>query len=168
MTDLRVEILGGSLVLSRTACPTRTAVVRHLAAAIAQPAGVLEGVSVRMPMDQDDFVTPDLVVLAPGGDAPRDRMVRTQDVGLAVEVVAREEKAREFGRKTDWYAVACVRALLVVDPRYGTWALHTGPDGVCYRGMRSGCFGDSVPLPGPQQRLVDTAALPVYRRVSEA
>ncbi|MDQ1009877.1 hypothetical protein QFZ82_004362 [Streptomyces sp. V4I23] len=124
--------------------------------------------AVRMPMDQADFVSPDLVVRAPGSDPPMDGMVRTQDVELAVEVVPREEKTREFGRKSDWYAVAGVRALLVVDPRQGTWALHTSPDGVGYRRTRSGCFGDSIRLPGPPARLVDTAALPVYRGVSEA
>lgn len=168
MTDLRVEIIAGSLVLSRTDCPTRVEAVRHLASRIGHQTAT-EGVSVRMPMDQDDFVTPDLVVLAPRSDPPRDRMVRTQDVELAVEVVPRQEKTREFGRKADWYAAARVRALLVVDPRYGTWALHTGLDGVGYRRMRSGCFGDSIPLPGPSvTHLLDTAALPVYRRVSEA
>ncbi|UYQ63043.1 Uma2 family endonuclease [Streptomyces peucetius] len=155
-TDLRVEVLAGSLVLSRTDCTTRAAVVKHLAAAIARHATVVEGPSVRMPMDVDDLVVPDLVavVAAPSGGGP----VRTQDIELAVEVVPRQEKGREFGHKADWYAVACVRALLVVDPRYGTWALHTEPDRARYRKLRSGCFGDTVPTP----YVVETAALPVY------
>ncbi|MGW0703719.1 Uma2 family endonuclease [Streptomyces sp. NPDC002867] len=158
MTDLRVEILAGSLVLSRADCATRTAAVRHLAAGIAPGAAVLEGVSLRMPRDQDDFVSPDLVVPAPGSDPPMDGMVRTQDV----EVVPREEKTREFGRKSDWYAVAGVRALLVVDPRHGTWALHTSPSNGSYQDTLPGTYGEEIPLPDPLALSVATGELPLY------
>lgn len=159
-TDLRVEVLAGSLVLSRTDCTTRAAAVGHLAAAIERHATVVEGPSVRMPMDVDDFVVPDLVavVAAPSGGGP----VRTQDIELAVEVVPRQEKGREFGHKADWYAVACVRALLVVDPRYGTWALHTQPDGTSYRHTLPGKYGEDIPLPEPLALSLVTAEFPVY------
>jgi hypothetical protein len=158
-TDLRVEIVAGSLVLSRTDCATRAAVVRHLATGIAPHATVVEAPSVRMPMDADDFVVPDLVVLQ---TVRADGTVRTRDVALAVEVVPRQEKAREFGRKSDWYAVAYVRALLVVDPRHGTWALHAAPDGARYRHTLSGAYGEAVPFPEPPAFDLATGALPLY------
>jgi hypothetical protein len=112
-------------------------------------------------MDRDDFTVPDVVALADGVDAAG-RTVRTQDVALAVEVVPRQEKAREPGGKPDWYAVAYVRALLVVDPRHGTWALHTAPDGARYRHTLPGTYGEAVPLPEPTAYDLATGALPVY------
>jgi hypothetical protein len=166
-TDLRVEILAGSLVLSRTDCATRAAVVRHLVTGIAPYATVVEAPSVRMPMDRDDFTVPDVVALADGVDAVG-RTVRTQDVALAVEVVPRQEKARELGGKPDWYAVAYVRALLVVDPRHGTWALHTAPDGARYRHTMPGTYGEAVPLPEPTAYGLATGALPVYGEAGRA
>ncbi|MFF3289457.1 Uma2 family endonuclease [Streptomyces sp. NPDC003023] len=159
MTDLRVEILAGSLVLSRTDCATRAAVVRCLAAGIGQHATVVAAPSVRMPMDADDFVVPDLVAVAVPVDAA---MVRTQDIELAVEVVPRQEKGREFGRKADWYAAAHVRALLVVDPRHGTWALHTEPDGTVYAYVLRGGYGEGIPWPEPSALAPATGELPVY------
>lgn len=166
-TDLRVEILAGSLVLSRTDCATRAAVVRHLVTGIAPYVTVVEAPCVRMPMDRDDFAVPDVVALADGVDAAG-RTVRTQDVALAVEVVPRQEKARELGGKRDWYAVAYVRALLVVDPRRGTWALHTAPDGARYRHTLSGTYGEAVPLSGPPVFDLATEALPVYGEAGRA
>ncbi|MEW2633845.1 Uma2 family endonuclease [Streptomyces sp. NPDC048389] len=160
-TDLRVEILAGSLVLSRTDCRTRAAVARDLADRIAQHATVVEAPSVRIPMDPDDFAVPDLAVLVDGVET-RERTIRTQDIALAVEIVPRQEKSREFGRKSDWYAVAHVRALLVVDPRHGTWALHTAPDGARYRRTRPGTYGEAVPLPEPSALDLVTGALAVY------
>lgn len=159
-TDLRVEILAGSLVLSRTDCTTRAAVVGRLAGGIARHATVVEGPTVRMPVDADDFVVPDLVAVAaaPSGGGP----VRTQDVELAVEVVPRQEKGRGFGHKADWYAVAGVRALLVVDPRHGTWALHTQPDATGYRRTLPGEYGEGIPLPEPVALSLATGELPLY------
>ncbi|MFH8928910.1 Uma2 family endonuclease [Streptomyces pristinaespiralis] len=160
-TDLRVEILAGSLVLSRTDCPTRAVVVRQLAAGIEEHMTVVEAPSVRMPMDPDDFVVPDLAAIA-GVTDPADRTVQTKDVQLAVEVVPRQWKGPGGHHKEDWYAVACVRALLIVDPRDGTWRLCRRPRDGRYREVRSGAYGDEVALPVPLSFLLTTRRLPRY------
>ncbi|GAA4777682.1 hypothetical protein GCM10023329_28430 [Streptomyces sanyensis] len=181
LTPLRAEVLGGSLVLSRTDCATRTAAVRLLAdglraaldaAVLVGPApegGLLVGraLPVAMPFDPDDFAVPDLVVRAAAGPCaaaaePGGGLLGVRDVLLAVEVVPRQEKAGEPGHRMDWYAVACVPALLVVDPRYGTWALHTGPDRAGYRETLAGRFGEEVPLPAPPGGVLATDGVPRY------
>ncbi|MBT2364914.1 Uma2 family endonuclease [Streptomyces sp. ISL-10] len=148
-TGLRVEVLGGSLVLSRTDCATRAEVVRRLAATLPAECGV----PVAMPMDPDDFAVPDLVVRREGGGP---------EIALVVEVVARQEKAREMVQKNDWYAVACVSALLVVDPRHGTWMLGTRPRDGRYGETRAGRYGQDIPLPAPLSRSLSTSGLPRY------
>ncbi|MCQ6554046.1 Uma2 family endonuclease [Streptomyces sp. C10-9-1] len=182
LTPLRAEVLGGSLVLSRTDCATRTAAVRLLAdglgaaldaAVLGGPApegGLLVGraLPVAMPFDPDDFAVPDLVVRAAARSCaavaaePGGGLLDVRDVLLAVEVVPRQEKAGEPGHRMDWYAVACVPALLVVDPRYGTWALHTGPDRTGYRETLAGRFGEEVPLPAPPGGVLATGGVPRY------
>ncbi|MFS8199171.1 Uma2 family endonuclease [Streptomyces sp. CWNU-52B] len=85
-----------------------------------------------------------------------------RDVELAVEVISPSEKSRGIRDKADWYAVAGVVALLVVDPRKGTWALHTHPGGGAYQDVLPGKFGESVPLPPPLGFEVDTDRFPLY------
>ncbi|MFJ2212956.1 Uma2 family endonuclease [Streptomyces sp. NPDC101062] len=80
----------------------------------------------------------------------------------AVEVISRSEKARGITRKNDWYAVAGVAVLLVIDPRHGTWALHTGPRDGAYQDMVRGKYGEEIPLPAPFSLDLTTDDLPVY------
>jgi hypothetical protein len=62
-----------------------------------------------------------------------DWLADPHDVVLAAEVIPQSEKARDISQKNDWYAVAGVKVLLVIDPRHGTWALHTEPRGGGYQ-----------------------------------
>jgi hypothetical protein len=128
----------------------------------AHQAPAAEGVSVAMPMDADDFVVPDLTVGPPQSIRSGGRTLGAQYVELAVEVVPRSEKARELGQKADWYAVACVRALLVVDPRNGTWTVRNDPRDGYYRQTRSGRYGQEIPLPRPLGFSLESARLPLY------
>ncbi|MGW7285346.1 Uma2 family endonuclease [Streptomyces sp. NPDC054847] len=113
-----------------------------------------------MPMDLDDFVRPDLVVLAPGTHGSP--VVSTQGLLLTVEVVSRQEKGRGAAHKEDRYAVACVRAALIVDSRDGTWRLCRRPRDGRYREVRSGAYGDEVALPAPLSFPLTTRRLPRY------
>lgn len=81
---------------------------------------------------------------------------------LAVEVVSPAEKSRDIRDQADWYAVARVPVLLVVDPRKGTWVLHTHPDNGAYRHVLPGKFGESVRLPEPLGIEIVTDGFPVY------
>ncbi|MER6614722.1 Uma2 family endonuclease [Streptomyces xantholiticus] len=167
-TTLRVEILGGSLVLSRTDCATRAEVVRRLTDDITphlamSPLAVEEAVPIAMPQDPDDYAIPDLAVRTGGTDRGHHGPVRPEGVHLVVEVVPRTAVTPELARKRDWYAIAGVRALLFVDPRHGTWALHgdPGPPG-SYRHAVTGKFGVDVRLPEPLDFPVATGGLPEY------
>lgn len=165
-TGLRVQVLGGKLVMSPTPRGKHAGVIRGLRLEI-EPAlpdgsGAYEVSSVMMPDDRDDYATPDLVVLPESWEMDDDWLADPLDVALAVEVVSQSEKSREIRDKADWYAVAGVAVLLVVDPRKGTWALHTRPDNGAYREVLPGKFGEPVPLPAPLGFEVATDGFPVY------
>ncbi|MEU1278767.1 Uma2 family endonuclease [Streptomyces sp. NPDC005805] len=168
VSGLRVGVIGGSMVLTRTDCPTRSETARLLAEELADgpPAGapvVERAVPMAMPFDADDFAVPDLVLRTSGGRPPvPGRMLSTHEVALAVEVVPRQEKAPEPTQRPAWYAVACVPALLVVDPRYGTWAVHSRPEHGRYRVRRQGAYGEDVVLPEQLRGPVGTARLPLH------
>jgi Uma2 family endonuclease len=165
-TGLRVQILGGSLVMSPTPRGKHAGVIRRLRAQL-EPAlpgdlAVYEVSSVAMPDDPDDYATPDLIVLPDAWDDDDNWLADPADVGLAVEVISQSEKARDIAQKNDWYAVAGVAVLLVIDPRHGTWALHTRPRSGGYQDTRRGKNGDEIPLPVPFSSNLTTDDLPVY------
>lgn len=118
--------------------------------------------SIALPEDADDYVTPDLVVLPTEWAEDDDWLAAPEDAALAVEVISPSEKSREIRDKADWYAVARVPVLLVVDPRHGIWALHTHPDNGSYRDVLPGKFGESVRLPDPLGIEIGTGGFPVY------
>ncbi|MFI2373341.1 Uma2 family endonuclease [Streptomyces sp. NPDC018833] len=165
-TGLRVQIVGGSLVMSPTPRGKHAGVIRRLRRQIDTAAperlAAYEVSSIAMPGDLDDYVTPDLVVLPQDWDDDDDWLADPHDVELAVEVISRSEKARDISQKNDWYAVAGVRALLVVDPRHGTWALHTRPSNGSYQDTLPGKYGEEIPLPDPLALSVATGDLPRY------
>ena len=152
-TGLRVQVLGGKLVMSPTPRGKHAGAIRYLRHQL-EPVmpdglGVYEVSSVMMPGERDEYATPDLVVLPEEWDDDDDWLADPRDVALAVEVISQSEKSREIRDKTDWYAVAGVAAILVIDPRNGTWALHTHPDNGAYQDVLPGKFGEPLPLPPP-------------------
>ncbi|WP_425473294.1 Uma2 family endonuclease [Streptomyces montanus] len=104
----------------------------------------------------------DLIVLPMEWEDDDDWLAAPEDAALAVEVISQPEKSREIRDKADWYAVAGVAVLLVVDPRKGTWALHTHPDNGAYRDVLPGKFGEPVPLPPPLAFEVATDRFRLY------
>ncbi|MFH8474480.1 Uma2 family endonuclease [Streptomyces sp. NPDC018000] len=168
-TGLRVQVLGGKLVMSPTPRGKRTGVIYRLEQTIRPvlPATLVaaEAVSIEMPDDSDDYVTPDLTVCSAEFLESDDWLIDPRDVELAVEVISQSEKARDISQKNDWYAVAGVAVLLVVDPRHGTWALHTRPEGGAYQERAEGKYGEEIPLPGPVGLVVATDSFPQYGAV---
>ncbi|WP_234443141.1 Uma2 family endonuclease [Streptomyces cellulosae] len=166
-TGLRVQIVGGKLVMSPTPRGKHAGVLKRLRRQIegsVLPDGldVYEVSSIALPEDPDDYVTPDLVLLPVEWEEDDDWLAASEDAALAVEVISQSEKSREIRDKADWYAVARVPLLLVVDPRNGTWALHTHPDNGAYQDVVPGKFGESVRLPAPLDLEITTDDLPVY------
>ncbi|MGP4052420.1 Uma2 family endonuclease [Streptomyces sp. 2A115] len=165
-TGLRVQIVGGKLVMSPSPRGKHAGVVvrlrRQLESVLPEGLGAYEVSSIALPGEPDDYVTPDLIVLPAEWEEDDDWLADPADVALAVEVISQSEKSREIRDKADWYAVARVPVLLVVDPRNGTWALHTRPDNGAYQDVLPGKFGESVPLPAPLGFEVATDRFPVY------
>ncbi|MFF1451715.1 Uma2 family endonuclease [Streptomyces sp. NPDC058274] len=165
-TGLRVQVLGGTLVMSPTPRGKHAGVI-HLLEGIIRPQlrpelVAVEVSSIAMPDEPDDFVTPDLLVCPRDFLESDDWLLDPHDVEVAVEVISKSEKSREIRDKADWYAVAGVAVLLVVDPRKGTWALHTRPDNGAYRDVLPGKYGEPVALPEPLGFEVATDGFPVY------
>ncbi|MDO0913739.1 Uma2 family endonuclease [Streptomyces sp. DT2A-34] len=166
-TGLRVQIVGGKLVMSPTPRGKHAGVVKRVrrqleSAALPEGLDVYEVSSIGLPEDPDDYVTPDLIVLPLEWEEDENWLADPEDAALAVEVISPSEKSREIRDKADWYAVARVPVLLVVDPRKGTWALHTRPDNGAYRDVLPGKFGESVRLPAPLDIEIVTDDLPGY------
>ena len=165
-TGLRVQVLGGKLVMSPTPRGKHAKVI-YLLEQVIRPQlppelVAVEMSSIEMPDEPDDYVTPDLLVCPCDFLESDDWLLDPRDIEVAVEVISQSEKAREIRDKTDWYAVAGVAALLVIDPRKGTWALHTRPDNGAYRDVLPGKFGEFVPLPPPLGFEVATDRFPLY------
>ncbi|UGY93044.1 Uma2 family endonuclease [Streptomyces gobiensis] len=165
-TGLHVEILGGNLVMSPTPRGKHAGTIRRmrkqLEPRIQAGLATYEVSSIAMPDDPDDYCTPDLVVLPEAWDEDDEWLADPGDVELAVEVISKSEKAREITEKNDWYALAGVRTLLVIDPRHGVWALYTHPREGSYQGSLRGKFGEEVPLPDPFGFTLETSCLPLY------
>jgi Uma2 family endonuclease len=165
-TGLRVEILGGQLVMSPTPHGKHAGTVKRLLRQLSPqlPAGLdaYEMSSIALPGDLDDYCTPDLVVLPTEWEEDDDWLADPGDAELAVEVISQSEKAKDVTAKNGWYAAAGVRTLLVVDPRKGDWALFSHPRDGVYQGVLHGKYGEELSLPMPFTRPVDTSCLPLY------
>ncbi len=165
-TGLRVQIMGGKLVMSPTPRGKHAGVVYQLEELIRPklPPELVAPVvsSIEMPDDPDDFVTPDLLVCPREFLESDDWLLDPQDIELAVEVISQSEKSRQIRDKADWYAVARVPVLLVIDPRNGTWALHTRPDNGAYQDVLPGKFGEAIRLPEPIGIEVSTDGFLLY------
>ncbi|MFF4354697.1 Uma2 family endonuclease [Streptomyces sp. NPDC001530] len=165
-TGLRVQIVGGKLVMSPTPRGKHAGVVvrvrQQLCEALPEGLRAYEVSSIALPEDPDDYVTPDLIVLPMQWEEDDGWLADPEDAAFALEVISSSEKSREIRDKADWYAVAGVPVLLVVDPRKGTWALHTRPDNGAYQDVLPGKYGEPVPLPEPLGFEVATDGFPVY------
>jgi Uma2 family endonuclease len=167
-TGLRVQIVGGRLVVSPTPRGKHAGGAKRLrrqlesAVVLSEGLDVYEVSSIALPEDPDDRVTPDLIVLPTESEEDDDWLADPGDTVLAAEVISQSEKSRETRDKADWYAVARVPVLLVVDPRKGIWASRTRPDNGAYQDVLPGKFGAALRLPEPLGVEIGTGAFPVY------
>ncbi|MEV8313106.1 Uma2 family endonuclease [Streptomyces sp. NPDC059900] len=166
-TGMRVEIIGGTLVMSPSPSGKHAGIVIDLRDAIRPGLTAVqeafENVSVPMPDDPDDYATPDLTI-GPRAFKDDDGWLLDADaVELAVEVISPNERLKGINEKTAWYAAAGVPRLLQIDPRTGTWSLFTRPGEGEYRGVVHGKYGEAVPLPAELGADLDTTGLPAYR-----
>ncbi|MFE7633891.1 Uma2 family endonuclease [Kitasatospora sp. NPDC057518] len=165
-TGLRVQIIGGTLVMSPTPRGKHAGTVRRLRIQLDPrlPAdlGAYEVSSIYMPGNDEDYATPDLIVLPVDWENDDRWLADPHEAALVVEVISNSEGVKAISTKTDWYASAGAPALLALDPRNGTWALHTHPRDGAYQGILLGKYGEPVPLPAPLPAELDTSGLPLY------
>jgi len=165
-TGLRIEIIGGVLMMSPTPRGKHGGVIyqleRMIRPSLPENLVALQMASLDRPDDPDDYVTPDLLVGPADFLESDDWLIDPDEVELAVEVISKSEVSRAINGKVDWYAVAGVRLLLVVDPRDGTWAMHFHPRDGSYQGVLRGKYGESIPLPKPLELSLDTSRFPIY------
>ncbi|MFF2142558.1 Uma2 family endonuclease [Kitasatospora sp. NPDC058190] len=165
-TGLRVQIIGGTLVISPTPRGKHAGTVKRLSrqldAKLPAGLGAYEVSSINMPDNAEDYATPDLVVLPSDWEDDDNWLADPHDVELAVEVISTSERVSLITAKTSWYAIAGVPVLLAVDPRKGTWTLRTHPSDGEYQGVLHGKYGEAVPLPSPLPAELDTSGLPLY------
>ncbi len=165
-TGLRVQIIGGTLVMSPTPRGKHAGTVKRLSrrldAELPAGLGAYEVSSITMPDNAEDYATPDLVVLPRDWEDDDEWLADPHDVELAVEVISTSERVSHIATKTSWYAVAGVPVLLAVDPRKGVWTLRTHPRDGEYQGVLHGKYGEPVPLPAPLPAELSTADLPLY------
>ncbi|MFF9803401.1 Uma2 family endonuclease, partial [Streptomyces rochei] len=99
-TGLRVQIVGGKLVMSPTPRGKHAGVVwqirRQLDAVLPDGLGAFEVSSIALPEDPDDYVTPDLIILPTEWADDDDWLAAPEDTALAVEVISQSEKSREI------------------------------------------------------------------------
>ncbi|WP_030393444.1 Uma2 family endonuclease [Kitasatospora purpeofusca] len=166
-TGLRVQIIGGTLVMSPTPRGKHAGTVQvlrdQLIPALPGSHRVYEVSSICMPDDEDDYATPDMIVLPKDWGTDDKWLADPRDVALALEVISSSERASGIASKTEWYAIAGVTTLLTADPRNGTWTLHTHPRDGMYQGVLHGKYGEPVPLTGaPLPSELRTDELPLY------
>ncbi|WP_237322985.1 Uma2 family endonuclease [Streptomyces sp. JJ36] len=164
-TGLRAEIIRGVLMMS----PTPRLKHAHIINAIydqlrpALPEGYepLQVASLSLPHDPEDYATPDLMVCDVATADSDDWLAEPGSVEFVLEVVSRGNSTKDTRDMVGWYAEAEVPAYLVVDPRDGTWTLHTEPRDGVYQGRLHKRYGDDVVLDGLKVRL-RTDGLPLY------
>ncbi|MFJ4192356.1 Uma2 family endonuclease [Kitasatospora sp. NPDC089509] len=165
-TVLRVEIIGGVLLMAPPRRGKHAGTVRQLrerlASRLPTGLGAYESSSVGLPDDEDDYATPDLLVLPVEWATSDDWLATSHGIALAVEVHPGPSHISLIPTKAAWYAVAGVPVLLAVDPRKGEWTLHTHPRDGEYQGVLHGKYGEPVPLPSPLPAELDTSGLPLY------
>ncbi|MFD8082939.1 Uma2 family endonuclease [Kitasatospora sp. NPDC059722] len=165
-TGLRVQIIGGTLVMSPTPRGKHAGTIRRLRIQLDPqlPAdlGSYEVSSICMPGNEEDYVTPDLIVLPVEWDEDDEWLAEPHEVVLAVEVISNSEGVKSVATKTDWYATAGVALLLALDPRNGSWTLYTHPRDGEYQGVLHGKYGEPIPLTAPLPAELQTTGLLLY------
>ncbi|MET8623269.1 Uma2 family endonuclease [Kitasatospora sp. NPDC004669] len=165
LAGLRVEVIGGALLMSPPRRGKHAGTVRRLRERIGSQLpvglGAYESSSTALPDDEDDYATPDLLVLPSAWEDEDDWLAEPCGIALAVEVAPGPSRINHIATKTNWYAIAGVPVLLAVDPRKGAWTLHTRPRDGAYQGVLHGEYGEPVPLPSPLSAELDTSDLPL-------
>ncbi|MFH8371504.1 Uma2 family endonuclease [Streptomyces sp. NPDC018031] len=149
-TGLRAEIIRGVLMMSPALRGKHAGIINELydqlRPALPEHLRPFQVASLPLPYDRDDYATPDLLVCDAGFGDSDDWLADPGDVELVLEVVSKGNSTKDTRDMVSWYADAGVPAYLLVDPRHGTWTLHTVPREGAYQGTLHGRYGEDVDL----------------------
>ncbi|MFG2182618.1 Uma2 family endonuclease [Streptomyces abikoensis] len=107
---------------------------------------------------------PDLIVL-PEESMDTPTAIHPRHLALAAEIVSPSNHVNDYAKKMHDYPAMGIPVYLLIDPRKGTVAVMSDPQGVdsdgqrCYRARHDFVFGDKVSV-GPWT--VDTSEFPLY------
>jgi Uma2 family endonuclease len=166
-TGLRAEIIRGVLMMSPTPrikhARVINAVYDQLRSSLPEGLEAFQVTSVALPYDPDDYATPDLMVCDAALADTEEWLAEPGSVECVLEVVSTNNSTKDTRDMVSWYADAGIPAYLLVDPRDGTWTLHTEPRDGEYQGRLHKRYGEDVVLDRLKVTL-STAGLPRYEK----
>lgn len=164
---IRVEILGGTIVMSPAPSFKHGAIVRRLydqmRAQLPVDRVAQQGYAIDSPGDQDDYVIPDLMVVPAACENEEGWLLPTDAADLVAEVASNGNRANDTVVKVAEYASWRVPIYLLIDPGDGTVTVHYDPEDGEYRTRHRARFGERIELPKPLADVaIDTSAFPRY------
>ncbi|MBZ4319721.1 Uma2 family endonuclease [Streptomyces huiliensis] len=167
-TGLRVEVIRGNVVATRTRSLGDALLMSELHEALyrcrSDGVGSFQNVSIGLPGDPDDFVTPLLVVCPLSVMNSDEWLLAGDEVELAVEASSPRDPRVGVADRIAWYAEARVPLVLCLRPADREWVLHARPSVEGYLSAARGRYGEPVPLPGRLGGDLPTEHLPRYTR----
>ncbi|GAA4906894.1 MULTISPECIES: Uma2 family endonuclease [Nocardiopsidaceae] len=163
----RVEIIKGKIVMSPTPSFKHGGIVRRIERQVAlqlDDARVAHQMfSVAALDDEDDYSTPDLVVVPSAVEDEPGWLLDPDVVELVVEVASPSNAAIDFTDKLESYAQWRIPIYLLIDPRKGDLFVYSDPVEDRYRTTHAARFGESVELPTPLAGVrIDSSGLRTY------
>jgi Uma2 family endonuclease len=164
---LRVELLGGRLVMTGGASIRHDDVIWQLVRAlfgIADDRGwrLLENRTIHIQATRDR-PKPDLVVAPSDAPSYDDNELYAHGVLLAAEVASPGSKHDDREAKAEYYAQGDVPLYMLIDIEAGepAVALFSDPVSGTYRSVVTVLLGEQLPLPEPFGMILDTGSLQV-------
>jgi len=160
----RVEIIGGTIVMSPTPAGKHGRMVRLLDKMITPylPDGydVEVNLGVEKAPGEDDYTIPDLFVAPEDVLDTWDSEVPADEVIMVAEVVSTSNPANDRVAKVEHYAVARIPLYLLVDPGLKQLTVYSDPAEGHYRAVHSVPWGEKLTLPEPLPVVVDSSRFP--------
>ncbi|MEX2983619.1 Uma2 family endonuclease [Streptomyces sp. C36] len=142
------EIVEGAIVMSpqrRTHSAIIKSVLLQLASHFGPDSPIEMDVRLDLPGYRNGFA-PDLYKVSDGAEPDAKGNWRYQDVEFILEVISRETRANDYGKKAAAYAVGEIPVYLIADPYTGQCHVHTMPKDGEYRTSMRLDFGEPIDL----------------------
>ncbi|MFI9205641.1 Uma2 family endonuclease [Streptomyces sp. NPDC053048] len=142
------EIVEGAIVMSpqrRTHSAIIKSVLLQLAARFGPDSPIEMDVRLDLPGYSNGFA-PDLYKVSEGAEPDEKGNWRYQDVEFVLEVISRETRDNDYGKKKAAYAAGEIPVYVIADPYTGQCHVHTMPKDGEYCTIRKLAFGDPIDL----------------------